>query len=237
MRFLWRCRLLALMFPGIQSGQASYIIFHASTKMNRPNRIMPGHNIFSGRLWISRKWNPSLTSSSAGTRWMLTVHFPIVSSAGLLLKKVPETLSISRIVDPQDLHLGGIAAAGVCCDVVSFVLLFPVCGPASGAPRGAGGGMGSVLRLDVAGFCGEPRLAPGHAIHLPLPSWSSSSLSLCHMSGGMGLPPMRVPSPGNGGVSGFSACASCRAAVFWPSRSPESSRGRPPASSSMRVPR
>ena len=174
-------------------------------------------------------------ASSAGTRLMLTVHFPIVSSAGPLLRMVPGTWSVSCIVDTQDLHLGGIAADGVCCDAVSFVLLVPVHDWALGAFRGAGEGVGSALS-DWADFRGEPRLAPGLATHLPLPSWSCSSLSLCPMSGGMGFPPMRVPFPENGVVGGVSLCVSCGAVVSWPFRFPESSEGRPPASFSSLSP-
>ena len=46
-------------------------------------------------------------ASKLGIRWISTVQVPMVSPNTPLLKKGPATLSVSRMVLPQDVHLGG----------------------------------------------------------------------------------------------------------------------------------
>ena len=112
------------------------------------------------------------------------------------------------------------------CAAAPFVLSMAGTCSAWGVVRGAGGGDSSAMGSRGVGLLGAPRLMPGLAIHLPHPSWSSSSLSLCPMSGGMGLPPIRVPIPAIGGADGSFPGISCGVALSWLSRSLGSSGDR-----------
>ena len=112
-----------------------------------------------------------------------------------MLKKGPAILFVSRMVVTQDVHLGGTVAFGGAGWLLAAVLWASVCPLESVDLHDA-----EEEDLLIGVSSGVATFLPEQEICRPLPSWRSSSLSLCPMCAGMGLPPIRVPITPHGGA-------------------------------------